>query len=133
MLGLRKRGTVTFDYGNNIRGEAFAAGVKDSFDIPGFVPEYIRPLFCEGKGPFRWAASPGIQKIFTGLIVRSLRRFRKTIPSAAGYGSPEKRVHFQGLPARICWLGYGERAKMGSIFNDLVATGRSEGPDRDRP
>ena len=128
MISLMKRGTVTFDYGNNIRGEALANGVQDAFSIPGFVPEYIRPLFCEGKGPFRWAALSGEP----GDIHRTDRAVMETFPDNAllcrWIEKAQKQVKFQGLPARICWLGYGERAKMGKIFNDLVARGEVKAP-----
>jgi urocanate hydratase len=128
MLGLQKRGAVTFDYGNNIRGEAYANGVKNAFDIPGFVPEYIRPLFCDGKGPFRWAALSGDPED----IYRTDRAVMETFPDNRALcrwiEKAQKHVHFQGLPARICWLGYGERARMGKIFNDLVARGEVKAP-----
>jgi urocanate hydratase len=128
MLGLMKRGAVTFDYGNNIRGEALANGVPDAFDIPGFVPEYIRPLFCDGKGPFRWAALSGKPED----IYRTDRAILETFPENKGLcrwiTMAQKQVAFQGLPARICWLGYGEREKMGVIFNDLVAKGEISAP-----
>ncbi|HXG01068.1 MAG TPA: urocanate hydratase [Bacteroidota bacterium] len=128
MLGLQKRGAVTFDYGNNIRGEAFANGVTNAFDIPGFVPEYIRPLFCDGKGPFRWAALSGDPED----IYRTDRAVMETFPENKALcrwiEKAQKHVHFQGLPARICWLGYGERAKMGKIFNDMVARGELKAP-----
>ncbi len=128
MLGLMKRGAVTFDYGNNIRGEALSAGCTNAFDIPGFVPEYIRPLFCDGKGPFRWAALSGDPED----IYRTDRAVLEAFPENAALRrwieKARKQVHFQGLPARICWLGYGERAKMGAIFNDLVARGEVKAP-----
>lgn len=128
MLGLQKKGTVTFDYGNNIRGEALAFGVKNAFDIPGFVPEYIRPLFCDGKGPFRWAALSGDPKD----IYRTDRAVMETFPEdkklRRWIETAQKQVHFQGLPARICWLGYGDRAKMGKIFNTLVSRGEVNAP-----
>jgi urocanate hydratase len=128
MLGLMRKGTVTFDYGNNIRGEAAAQGVANAFEIPGFVPEYIRPLFCDGKGPFRWAALSGDP----GDIFRTDRAVLEAFPENAALrrwiARAQERVHFQGLPARICWLGYGERAKMGKIFNDLVAGGEVRAP-----
>ncbi len=128
MRGLQKRGVVTFDYGNNIRGEAQANGVEDAFEIPGFVPEYIRPLFCDGKGPFRWAALSGEP----GDIYRTDRAILETFPEnkplCRWIEKAQKQVHFQGLPARICWLGYGERATMGKIFNTLVATGEVKAP-----
>ncbi len=123
MLVLKERGSIAFDYGNNIRGEAFAEGVANAFDIPGFVPEYIRPLFCEGKGPFRWVALSGDpEDIFT--TDRELLKLfpddeilHRWIPLA------QKHIQFQGLPARICWLGMGDRAKAGLHFNKLVREG----------
>jgi len=128
LLKLRNRGAVVFDYGNNIRGEALAGGVKKAFDIPGFVPEYIRPLFCDGKGPFRWAALSGDPED----IYRTDRAILETFPEnkqlCTWIEKAQKQVAFQGLPARICWLGYGERARMGKIFNDLVAQGEISAP-----
>lgn len=121
MLEFQKRGSITFDYGNNIRGEAKENGVKDAFYIPGFVPEFIRPLFCDGKGPFRWAALSGDPND----IFVTDKAIKETFPENKSLCNwidlAQKKVHFQGLPARICWLGYGERAKMGKIFNQLVA------------
>ncbi len=128
MLGLQAKGAVTFDYGNNIRGEALAGGVERAFDIPGFVPEYIRPLFCDGKGPFRWVALSGDPED----IFRTDRAVLDTFPDNAGLRrwieKAQQQVHFQGLPARICWLGYGERARMGALFNELVARGDVRAP-----
>jgi urocanate hydratase len=128
MLDLQQSGTVAFDYGNNIRGEALANGVSNAFDLPGFVPEYIRPLFCDGKGPFRWAALSGNPED----IFRTDRAIMETFPDNAALcrwiQKAQQQVKFQGLPARICWLGYGERAKMGLIFNDLVARGEVAAP-----
>jgi urocanate hydratase len=128
MLGFLRSGTVTFDYGNNIRGEALTAGVDDAFTIPGFVPEYIRPLFCDGKGPFRWAALSGDPND----ILRTDRAILEAFPENGSLRrwieKAQKQVKFQGLPARICWLGYGERARMGGIFNDLVARGEVSAP-----
>jgi urocanate hydratase len=128
MLALQKRGAVTFDYGNNIRGEAFANGVTNAFDIPGFVPEYIRPLFCEGKGPFRWAALSGDPEDIYRTDQAVLETFPENKQLCNWIEKAQKQVKFQGLPARICWLGYGERAKMGKIFNDLVANGEVKAP-----
>ncbi|MBI1804221.1 MAG: urocanate hydratase [Ignavibacteria bacterium] len=128
MLSLQRRGAITFDYGNNIRGEALANGVTNAFDIPGFVPEYIRPLFCDGKGPFRWVALSGDPED----IYRTDRAIIETFPDNKSLcrwiEKAQKQVQFQGLPARICWLGYGERAKMGKIFNGLVARGEVKAP-----
>jgi len=128
MLEFRKRGAITFDYGNNIRGEAKENGVSNAFDIPGFVPEFIRPLFCEGKGPFRWAALSGDPND----IYETDKAVKETFPENKALinwiDMAQKKVHFQGLPARICWLGYGERAKMGKIFNKLVANKKVKAP-----
>jgi urocanate hydratase len=128
MLEFQKRGAVTFDYGNNIRGEAKENGVENAFDIPGFVPEFIRPLFCDGKGPFRWAALSGDpQDIFiTDKAVKETFPENKALCNWIDLA--QKKVHFQGLPARICWLGYGDRAKMGKVFNQLVADGKLKAP-----
>jgi urocanate hydratase len=128
MLRLQKMGAVTFDYGNNIRTFAFQRGVKNAYDFPGFVPAYIRPLFCEGRGPFRWAALSGEASdiaVTDDLVLelfpenRSLRRWIELA---------RKRIKFQGLPARICWLGYGERAQFGLAINDLVKKGTIKAP-----
>jgi len=128
MLGLMRKGAVTFDYGNNIRGEAEACGVADAFEIPGFVPEYIRPLFCDGKGPFRWAALSGDPRDIERTDRAILETFPENAPLCRWIEKAQSRVKFQGLPARICWLGYGERAAMGKIFNDLVARGEVRAP-----
>jgi urocanate hydratase len=128
MLGLKKQGAITFDYGNNIRGEALANGLKNAFDIPGFVPEYIRPLFCDGKGPFRWAALSGEPEDIYRTDRAIMETFPENKPLCRWIEKAQKQVSFQGLPARICWLGYGERAKMGKIFNDLVARGEVKAP-----
>jgi urocanate hydratase len=128
MLELQARGAVAFDYGNNIRAQAIEAGVTDAFRIPGFIPEYIRPLFCEGRGPFRWVALSGDPED----IYRTDRAVLETFPHdeslARWIELARQRVHFQGLPARICWLGYGERAKLGLRFNDMVARGELKAP-----
>lgn len=128
MLEFLKRGAVTFDYGNNIRGEAKANGVENAFDIPGFVPEYIRPLFCDGTGPFRWAALSGDPEdiYITDEAVKAAFPENKSLINWLDLA--RQKVHFQGLPARICWLGYGERAKMGLIFNQLVADKKVKAP-----
>jgi urocanate hydratase len=128
MLLLQKGGAVTFDYGNNIRAQAQKAGVEDAFAIPGFVPAYIRPLFCEGKGPFRWAVLSGDPADLAVTDEAVLRTFPEDRALARWITLARERVAFQGLPARICWLGYGERAKMGLVFNDLVRTGRVQAP-----
>ncbi|HEX7573395.1 MAG TPA: urocanate hydratase [Bacteroidota bacterium] len=128
MLALMRRGTVTFDYGNNIRGEALSGGVADAFDIPGFVPEYIRPLFCDGKGPFRWVALSGDPEDIYRTDRAVLEKFPENGPLCRWIDKAQKQVRFQGLPSRICWLGYGERAAMGKIFNDLVARGEVSAP-----
>ena len=128
MIGLKQKGAVTFDYGNNIRGEALANGLKNAFDIPGFVPEYIRPLFCDGKGPFRWAALSGDPEDIYRTDRAVVEAFPHNKPLCRWIEKARNQVHFQGLPARICWLGYGERAKMGRIFNDLVASGEVKAP-----
>ncbi len=128
MLDLKRQGAVTFDYGNNIRGEAQAHGVKNAFDIPGFVPEFIRPLFCEGKGPFRWAALSGEPEDIYATDEAVVKAFPENKPLVNWIEKARKYVHFQGLPSRICWLGYKERDKMGLIFNDLVKTGKVKAP-----
>jgi urocanate hydratase len=128
MLGLQKRGAITFDYGNNIRGEALANGLTNAFDIPGFVPEYIRPLFCDGKGPFRWAALSGDPEDIYRTDRAIMETFPENKPLCRWIEKAQKEVSFQGLPARICWLGYGERATMGKMFNDLVARGEVRAP-----
>lgn len=128
MISLQEKGAITFDYGNNLRGQAFARGLKNAFSFPGFVPAYIRPLFCEGKGPFRWAALSGdpadidvTDKVILELFPEneSLHRWIKMA---------KERIAFQGLPARICWLGMGEREKAGLAFNELVKSGRVKAP-----
>jgi urocanate hydratase len=128
LLKLQDRGVVTFDYGNNIRGEAFASGLKKAFSIPGFVPEYIRPLFCDGKGPFRWAALSGEPDDIYRTDEAILETFPENKQLCTWIKKAREEVDFQGLPARICWLGYGERAKMGLIFNQLVANGEISAP-----
>jgi urocanate hydratase len=128
MLELQRRGAVTFDYGNNLRGQAVRAGVADAFEVIGFVPLYIRPLFCQGKGPFRWAALSGepadIQR--TDQVILDL--FPDDDALGRWIRMAQRRVHFQGLPSRICWLGYGERVRAGLAFNELVARGEVAAP-----
>jgi urocanate hydratase len=128
MVSLLDRGAEVFDYGNSLRAEARLAGVARAFDYPGFVPAYIRPLFCEGKGPFRWAALSG-EPADIGVTDRAvLEEFPDNEPLARWIRLASDRVAFQGLPARICWLGLGERARMGERFNELVASGRLAAP-----
>ena len=129
MLELQARGAVTFDYGNNLRGQvADKRGVQDAFKIPGFVPEYIRPLFCRGAGPFRWAALSGDPADIAVTDEEILRLFPKKEHLHRWIRQAREKVHFQGLPARICWLEYGERALAGELFNQLVASGRVKAP-----
>ncbi len=128
MLEFQKLGAITFDYGNNIRGEAKDNGVENAFDIPGFVPEYIRPLFCDGKGPFRWAALSGDPNDIFETDKAIIETFPENKALLNWIKKAQEKVHFQGLPSRICWLGYGERAKMGKIFNNLVAEGKVKAP-----
>ena len=128
MLELQRQGAVTFDYGNNLRAQAQKAGVADAFDIIGFVPLYIRPLFCEGKGPFRWAALSGDSADIHRTDQAILEAFPENEALCRWIRLAQERVAFQGLPSRICWLGYGERARMGLIFNDLVAKGEISAP-----
>ena len=128
MLALKRMGAVTFDYGNNIRTQAKLAGVENAFDIPGFVPEYIRPLFCEGKGPFRWVALSGEPEDIRVTDKLALELFPKNAVLERWMRLASKRIHFQGLPARICWLGYGERAEFGMAMNDYVKAGKIQAP-----
>ena len=128
MLELQRRGAITFDYGNNLRGQAQNAGVKNAFDVQGFVPLFIRPLFCEGKGPFRWAALSGDPNDLYATDEEILTLFPHDQALHRWIRMAQKRVEFQGLPARICWLGYGERAKAGLLFNQLVAEKKVKAP-----
>jgi len=128
MLAMQKRGAVAFDYGNNIRAQAQQAGVARAFDIPGFVPEYIRPLFCEGKGPFRWAALSGDPADIAATDALALEMFKDDEALCRWIRLASERVAFQGLPARIFWLGYGERRRFGLALNDLVRTGKVSAP-----
>ncbi|KAF6511881.1 Urocanate hydratase [Geobacillus stearothermophilus] len=128
MLAMQKQGAVTFDYGNNIRQVAKDEGVDDAFSYPGFVPAYIRPLFCEGKGPFRWVALSGDPEDIYKTDEVILREFSDNERLCHWIRMAQKRIQFQGLPARICWLGYGERAKFGKIINDMVAKGELKAP-----
>lgn len=128
MLEFRKRGTITFDYGNNIRTMAFKQGVKNAYDFPGFVPAYIRDLFCEGKGPFRWAALSGDPKDIAVTDKLVLEMFPENESLNRWIKMASEKVKFQGLPARICWLGYGEREKLGLAFNEYVKVGKISAP-----
>ena len=128
LLELKRAGAVTFEYGNNIRAQAVEAGVANAFDIPGFIPEYIRPLFCEGKGPFRWAALSGDPEDIYRTDKAVLETFPEDQALARWIRLAREKVHFQGLPARICWLGFGERAKMGLRFNAMVRSGELKAP-----
>jgi urocanate hydratase len=128
MLALLDRGAEVFDYGNSLRAEARLAGVVRAFDYPGFVPAYVRPLFCEGKGPFRWVALSGDPADIGATDRAVLEEFPDNEPLARWIRMASDRVAFQGLPARICWLGLGERARMGARFNDMVAAGQLAAP-----
>jgi urocanate hydratase len=128
MLALKRAGAITFDYGNNLRAQAVKAGVDDAFEIPGFVPEYIRPLFCLGKGPFRWVALSGDPADIAATDALALEMFAANEPLCRWIRLAQDRVAFQGLPARICWLGYGERARFGLAINDLVRRGVVKAP-----
>ena len=128
MLELQRRGAITFDYGNNLRGQAKEAGVGNAFEVGGFVPMFIRPLFCEGKGPFRWAALSGDPNDLYVTDEEILRLFPDDQSLHRWIRMAQKRVEFQGLPARICWLGYGERSKAGLLFNRLVAEKKVKAP-----
>jgi urocanate hydratase len=128
MLAMQKTGAVTFDYGNNIRGQAQRAGVANAFDFPGFVPAFIRPLFCHGKGPFRWAALSGDPEDIRKTDEVVLREFPQDIALGRWIRLAQEKVPFQGLPSRICWLGYGERAHFGKIINEMVGRGELRAP-----
>jgi urocanate hydratase len=128
MLEFQKKGSIVFDYGNNIRAQAFEAGVKEAFSYPGFVPAFIRPLFCEGKGPFRWAALSGDPEDIFKTDEAVIREFPEDTSLVRWIRMAREKVKFQGLPARICWLGYGQRARIGKIFNDMVAKGELKAP-----
>ncbi|BCC54164.1 urocanate hydratase [Bacillus paranthracis] len=128
MLAMQAKGAITFDYGNNIRQVAFDEGLKNAFDFPGFVPAFIRPLFCEGKGPFRWVALSGDQEDIYKTDEVILREFADNEHLCNWIRMARQQVEFQGLPSRICWLGYGERAKFGRIINEMVANGELSAP-----
>jgi urocanate hydratase len=128
MLDFMKGGAVTFDYGNNIRTVALDRGLQNAFDFPGFVPAYIRPLFCEGKGPFRWVALSGDPEDIYTTDREMMKLFPDNAPLKRWLEQAAKKIHFQGLPSRICWLGYGEREQAGVLFNELVRTGKVKAP-----
>jgi len=128
MLAFQRRGAEVFDYGNNLRQRAFDNGVSDAFDFPGFVPAYIRPLFCEGKGPFRWVALSGDPEDIYRTDIAVAELFPEDVHLQRWLKMARERVPFQGLPSRICWLGYGERAKAGLKFNEMVAKGVLKAP-----
>jgi urocanate hydratase len=128
MVSMMKKGAVTFDYGNNLRQQAYDAGFKDAFAYPGFVQRYVRPLFCEGKGPFRWTSLVGSKEDIYKLDDVILKEFAYNKGLCRWIKKAKEQVKFQGLPARVCWLGFGERAKFGKIINDLVADGKLSGP-----
>ncbi|MBY0402818.1 MAG: urocanate hydratase [Cyanobacteria bacterium] len=128
MLAFQVNGAIVFDYGNNIRQMAQSVGVENAFDIPGFIPEFIRPLFCEGQGPFRWVALSGDPEDIYTTDQALIEAFPDNQPLQHWLKLAKEHIQFQGLPARICWLGYGERAKAGKIFNDLVASGKVKAP-----
>jgi urocanate hydratase len=128
MRAMQDAGAIAFDYGNNIRAQAVEAGVEDAFEIPGFIPEYIRPLFCEGQGPFRWAALSGNPKDIAVTDAAMLELFPEKVALRRWIELAQRHVKFQGLPCRICWLGYGERDRAGARFNELVRSGKIEAP-----
>ncbi|MDP6418145.1 MAG: urocanate hydratase [Candidatus Krumholzibacteria bacterium] len=128
MLGMQKKGSVVFDYGNNLRGGAVEGGEADAFDFPGFVPAFVRPLFCEGKGPFRWVVLSGDPEDLRKTDEKILELFPEDEALARWIHMAREKVHFQGLPSRICWLGYGERERAGLAFNELVASGEVSAP-----
>jgi urocanate hydratase len=128
MLELQKRGAITFDYGNNLREFARQGGEEDAFNFPGFTPAYIRPLFCEGKGPFRWVALSGDPEDIFITDRALMEAFPENKALINWLEKAQQKIAFQGLPARICWLGMGEREKAGLLFNELVRTGKVKGP-----
>ena len=128
MLEMKEKGAITFDYGNNIRQVAKDEGVENAFDFPGFLPAYIRPQFCEGKGPFRWVALSGDPEDIRKTDEVILREFSYNTHLCNWIKMAQEKIQFQGLPARICWLGYGERARFGKIINDMVASGELSAP-----
>ena len=125
---MMERGAITFEYGNNIRQQAFDTGLKEAFAFSGFVPEYIRPMFCEGRGPFRWTSLVGEPDDIFKIDQMIVKEFGYNKELVRWIGKARDQVKFQGLPARVCWLGYGERARFGKIVNDMVASGELSGP-----
>ena len=128
ILEMKKQGAVAFDYGNNLRGQAFKAGLEEAFEYPGFVPAYIRPLFCEGKGPFRWVALSGDPRDIRKTDEIVLKLFPEDESLVRWIRLSSERVKFQGLPARICWLGYGERERFGLAINEAISKGEISAP-----
>jgi urocanate hydratase len=128
MLEFQRRGAIVFDYGNNIRAQAVARGVTNAFDFPGFVPAFVRPLFCSGRGPFRWAVLSGDPADIAKIDVVVLREFKADASLVRWINLAREKVHFQGLPARICWLGYGERDRLGVLVNRMVKSGELQAP-----
>ena len=128
MVKMMQKGAVTFEYGNNLRQQAYDAGFKDAFAYPGFVQRYIRPMFCEGRGPFRWTSLVGSKEDIYTLDDAILKEFAYNTELCRWIQKAKEEVKFQGLPARVCWLGFGERARFGKIMNDMVADGRLSGP-----
>jgi urocanate hydratase len=128
MLALQERGSICFDYGNNLRGQAEVAGVENAFDFPGFVPAYVRPLFCEGRGPFRWVALSGDPEDIYRTDEAVLRLFPEDKTLCNWIEMAREKIAFQALPARICWLGYGQRATFGKELNRMVRDGELNAP-----
>jgi len=128
LVKMMMKGAVTFDYGNNLREQASKAGFKEAFAYPGFVQKYVRPMFCEGKGPFRWASLVGSEEDIHKLDDVILKDFASNKELCRWIGKARQLVEFQGLPARVCWLGFGERANFGKTINEMVADGRLSGP-----
>jgi urocanate hydratase len=128
MVGMMEKGAVTFEYGNNLRQQAYDTGFKEAFSYQGFVPEYIRPMFCEGRGPFRWASLIGDPEDIYTLDDLILKEFSYNKGLCRWIRKAKKQVKFQGLPARVCWLGFGERVRFGKLINNMVADGRLNGP-----
>ncbi|MCK4482912.1 urocanate hydratase, partial [Candidatus Bathyarchaeota archaeon] len=128
MVGMLKKGAITFEYGNNLRQQAYDAGFQEAFAYQGFVPLYVRPMFCEGRGPFRWTSLVGNSEDIYTLDDVILREFAYNKELCRWIRKAREQVKFQGLPARVCWLGFGERARFGKLINDMVANGRLSGP-----